>query len=343
MRGVAAIGVVVLHQSGRFTHQYFPNGYFAVDFFFMLSGFVISLAYQQRLDAGWPTGSFLRVRAIRLYPLYGLSMVIGIAAIILLRRLGEVHVSEARLVVSLVLGLLMLPAPYVFTAEGCFPFNYPAWSLFMEVVVNVIHALFLRRRTMKFLGTVVLFSGAIFVVTAVKAGTTDIGYMNRQIVWLYGFSRVVFGYVVGMMLFRVWKAGKRRIRMPVAVQLILLIAVMAVPIDGPLKLLYQFLIIFGIFPGLVLAGATASLGPRLAVVADLVGRASYAIYVLHVPMLPFVRGVWRHVSGHAIEVDAPWGGLFHVVFILGLALLLDEVYDAPMRRFLLKKFTPKPA
>ena len=70
LRGIAAIGVLVFHMGPIFTPIAAPGGYLAVDLFFMMSGVVLSHAYEARFRAGMGTLDFMRARLIRLYPLY---------------------------------------------------------------------------------------------------------------------------------------------------------------------------------------------------------------------------------------------------------------------------------
>lgn len=76
MRGIAALVVVGRHftdASGGHAAQF---SYLAVDVFFLLSGFVLSLSYRRRFDAGMSAAEFMKLRVIRLYPLYfvGISL-----------------------------------------------------------------------------------------------------------------------------------------------------------------------------------------------------------------------------------------------------------------------------
>src|SRR5436190_20521754 len=80
LRGVAAIMVVTFHvfetySGGRF-HQIINHGYLAVDFFFLLSGFVVAYAYDDRWDkmTQW---DFYKRRLIRLQPLVIVGTIIG--------------------------------------------------------------------------------------------------------------------------------------------------------------------------------------------------------------------------------------------------------------------------
>ena len=136
----------------------FSKGYLAVDFFFMLSGFVLAFGYQRRLDGGWSTKDFLATRLARLYPLYLLGLMLGFVVSVAdpAMQMG-VHGWE-----SAVLNLFMLPA-WVSRHPGplhAFPYNIPAWSLLFEIVANVIHALFLRRRSTGFLIAIIAISAA---------------------------------------------------------------------------------------------------------------------------------------------------------------------------------------
>jgi peptidoglycan/LPS O-acetylase OafA/YrhL len=93
LRGVAAAAVVTVH-APLFFHSVATPGsvpdasghapmtgplfeaYLAVDFFFLLSGFVLAHAYGEKLNDGMTSCQFMRCRLIRLYPLYLLALVI---------------------------------------------------------------------------------------------------------------------------------------------------------------------------------------------------------------------------------------------------------------------------
>ena len=72
LRGVAALLVIWYHVFEGFAtspiDQKFNHGYLAVDFFFMLSGFVIGYAYVDRWNK-MSTGTFFKRRLIRLQPM----------------------------------------------------------------------------------------------------------------------------------------------------------------------------------------------------------------------------------------------------------------------------------
>src|SRR5476651_1716285 len=82
LRGVASILVVCFHLfenlcSDRF-HQIINHGYLAVDFFFLLSGFVVAYAYDDRW-AKMTQWDFYKRRLIRLQPMVIMGSIIGAA------------------------------------------------------------------------------------------------------------------------------------------------------------------------------------------------------------------------------------------------------------------------
>ena len=70
IRGIAAALVAMRHAGALFPGWDFPNSGLAVDLFFVISGFVVASAYDRRLADGLTLGAFMRIRLIRLYPLY---------------------------------------------------------------------------------------------------------------------------------------------------------------------------------------------------------------------------------------------------------------------------------
>ena len=150
LRGIAALVVVWYHLFEGFAtspiDQRCNHGYLAVDFFFLLSGFVLSYAYDGRLRSisaaqRLSFGSFLRRRIIRLHPMLLLGLVWGAVAFVLQ---GSVQwdgtaVSSICVIIALLTSLVLIPAwpgcPTEVRGNGeIFPLNGPMWSLFFEYV-----------------------------------------------------------------------------------------------------------------------------------------------------------------------------------------------------------------
>lgn len=336
-RGVAAVIVVVYHLGLSSGNQVFPHGYLAVDFFFLLSGFVLTHAYQHRLDQGWGIGSFLKTRMARLYPLYFAGMMLTLLLFFAHLLAHSPQAENPRRYLELfALGVLFVPSPMA--VAGFFPFifplNPPAWSLFYEIVVNAFHAAFGRRRSRIFLVALTSMSGVLLIAMTLRMGSLDAGETLAQAD--YALVRVVFAYTFGSLLCRLWHAGLIRLPNLPSLATLLLIGSLAVPMSWH-KTSVDLVSVLVIFPCVLLLGAAAKPIRWMVPPSLVLGRASYGIYVLHAPFAQLWRQIWIHVRGHSIEHDSPWSGLALVVGIIFFVLMLDRFYDVPARRWLADK------
>src|ERR1700760_1005878 len=102
LRGTAAIVILLFHVPYFFGAVLFQHGYIAVDFFFMLSGFVLSFAYQEKIDQGGFFLRFAKIQMVRLYPLYFLGLVLGLMQLLFSANYAP-GVNSPRLAASVVL------------------------------------------------------------------------------------------------------------------------------------------------------------------------------------------------------------------------------------------------
>jgi peptidoglycan/LPS O-acetylase OafA/YrhL len=281
MRGVAALAVVCIHTSLLLGKNLFPRAYLAVDFFFLLSGFVISHAYGRKLDAGWSSVSFFKARLIRLYPLYALGLILGIAlkAVQMLRYGG--HVSVRTLLIQIVFATTMLP---LISHKDAYPLNMPAWSLFGEVVANIFHAFFLRRRSSKSLALWAAVSGLVLLASILVCGSLDFGASGFRCILLV--PRVLFSYIVGVLLERWWENTDRRNFIPAAIPVLCLLVLMALPLNFGRAYLTDSLAVLLLLPLLIAISARSSAG-RFLPGASSLARTSL-ISVVH-SALPDIR------------------------------------------------------
>lgn len=219
LRGVAALMVLFYHVFEGYAmsaiDQKINHGYLAVDFFFLLSGFVIGYAYDDRWQKkSFTTWKYFSRRLIRLHPLVILGALLGAISFVLQGRVqwDGTPVATERVVVALILTMLMIPvsphSPYEVRGNGeLFPLNGPSWSLFFEYLGNVLYALLLRRASRKVLSGVVCLSGMGLVWYAVTnqsgAGHLGVGWTMAGNNFPGGFFRLLFSYSMGLFLSRV--------------------------------------------------------------------------------------------------------------------------------------------
>jgi peptidoglycan/LPS O-acetylase OafA/YrhL len=130
-RGVSALLVALIHLKEYFPGVLaLPRAHLAVDFFFMLSGFVISRSYGKRLLGDLKFWDFVRLRFARLYPMIFFGVVLGIFS----RLLERTSHGWFGIIVAAIFALAMMPLPRfdVDRAVSAYPLNGPLWSITYE-------------------------------------------------------------------------------------------------------------------------------------------------------------------------------------------------------------------
>ena len=170
LRGVAAVMVIIFHlfeahAGGSHLTQIINHGYLAVDFFFMLSGFVIGYAYDDRWKT-MKTKDFFKRRLIRLHPMVVLGAVLGSITFCIqgCEKWDGSQVSISMVMLAMLMGIFLIPVapgagPEVRGNGEMYPLNGPSWSLFFEYIGNILYALFIRKLSTKALTVLVVLAG----------------------------------------------------------------------------------------------------------------------------------------------------------------------------------------
>ncbi len=255
--------------------DYAPKAYLAVDFFFVLSGFVMARTYEPRLAAGYGAGRFFAARYRRMWP----TMLLG--ALLFLPFLSEAtHDPDWHWKSQVLPNLLLLPS---LSSDNLFPLNVPAWSIFFELVANLIHGLLLWRLRAGWIAAIGLLCLAGLVHAAMAAGNFDIGSAQGQM--LAGLFRVGVTYCMGIVLWRVW--GERQLH-----GLFGLLAALALPLafsatdSAACGWSYDLGFVLLACPLLMLGALAISRGALLAKIS---GELSFPLYAVHYPALYWCR------------------------------------------------------
>jgi peptidoglycan/LPS O-acetylase OafA/YrhL len=296
MRGLAALTVVALHTGALGISGLSQAGYLAVDFFFVLSGFVLAHAYGDALESRRISAPrFLAARYLRLAPLAALGTLVSIAL--------SPHVSWT----DAVFGLLLIPS---FTpGRAVYPLNEPLYSLFFELVANAVYGVVAPWITPRRLGALVIGVGSVFAATVVR----EHGAFPPSI------ARTCYSFFVGVGIYRLWRAGYRAPRIPATVLAMALLAAMITPSTG-WHTTRDLVWILAVFPALVWCGASSV--PSSDWLARRLGEWSYPLYTLHYRIV-IVSAPWIAAQATAPLRLAAFGCL--LVGLLGLAELAARV------------------
>jgi peptidoglycan/LPS O-acetylase OafA/YrhL len=327
LRGGAAIGVMLFH-FGIIVHApiLVAHGYFAVDFFFILSGFVISAAYTERMDSlGW--NHFFKLRVKRLLPMSIFGVLLGTARLLVQWHLHpELSDDLPHLLAGCGLNLFLIPKLWKGTASGrsMFPSNGALWSLLVELIINMAWAAwFIRWRNRALLITAGL-GWLVFAGFAWHYGKSDIGWTYTGFVAAIG--RATFGFLTGDLI---WRFRSKVHLPPIAGWLLtaLLISMLCLP---TCPWWVEVLVVLLILPSLVYLAASVSTS-ELPVYRWL-GDVSYPLYATHEPI---VLAIASYAAWHSFAKVGLSSYLFCIP-IVAFAYVAGKFYDAPIRSWLAK-------
>jgi peptidoglycan/LPS O-acetylase OafA/YrhL len=337
MRGIAALGVLIYHDSIFLGVQLLPDAYLAVDLFFLLSGFVIAHNYDAKIASGMSLGDFTVQRLIRLYPCFILTFALGflLTSARLIRDAGYVDVW--RLMSSGALNAVFLPAttpPY--QIENLFPYNGAAWSLTFELFANIFYWLTFRSLDKRRLILLVTVSAVTLAISAYLFGFIDVGMRPTDFWW--GVPRVMLTFFMGVALRRhVYGKLSFHWKRP-GVTLVILLIVMAFSISNLCSKaavpILELLIVAVGFPLLLIAVGSATPGPRAGRLCTLVGNASYPVYLLQNPLIGLFAAIPQLLFAVKASAWIPWIGIAHVVTTVLCALWIDRHFELPLRKML---------
>jgi peptidoglycan/LPS O-acetylase OafA/YrhL len=351
-RGLCACGVLLVHVPvAHHFHDavWFSNMRIFVDFFFVLSGFVICHAYGARIQNGVQGVGFMIRRFGRVYPLH-LAVLAGFVALELLKVLAGfvtplpldgVPFTEGRSLTTLISNLFLLQA---FNLHGMTSWNTAAWSIGVEFYTYIVFAI------------VVVLWGARWGVFAILAGVGALGVAVFADDWLFtthafGFFRCLYGFFVGCLMYRLIEIGDLpKVLMGTGAEVAAIGALgLFMLTTGPDASSLLAPLAFGVIL-VVFAGESGAISRGLlSRPAQALGLWSYSIYMIHMLVFaglkilltfaakikglglsaPVVVPFKQWTLGHPVSDMALMIG--HVALVLVLARFTYEWIEAPAR------------
>ncbi|MEJ8762255.1 acyltransferase [Phocaeicola sp. HCN-40430] len=362
LRGVAALLVVFYHifeglsfAAGGTLITTINHGYLAVDFFFILSGFVIGYAYDDRWKRNMTLGNFFTRRLIRLHPMIIMGTIIGAITFCIQ---GSVqwdgsHVATSAVMLALLAAMFFIPAypgaGYDVRGNGeMFSLNGPSWSLFFEYIGNILYALFIHRLSNRGLAILVALSGiglawfALFDI--VGYGMLGVGWTLDGANFWGGMLRMLFPFSLGMLLSRHFRPIKARGAFWIcSAALLILFCVPYIEGKSPVCLngVYELICIALIFPALVWIAASGKTTDKQSTrICRFLGDISFPLYAIHYPLM-YLFYAWL-IKNKLYTFTECWqmAALVYTGSIL-LAYLCLKCYDEPVRKWLSRKFLSK--
>ena len=353
LRGVAAMMVLLYHIFNDAKSFYvwptpvndFFHGFLGVDFFFILSGFVMGYAYDKQWNS-MTLGGFIKRRLIRLHPMVVIGVLIGAVAYVVQGcTMWDGTVVPLRLVMlATLLGLFMIPSPTDTDVRGfteSFPLNGPHWSLFFEYLGSLLYGLMLHKLSTKWLRvwlacSLVSIAGYALLM---EQGGIAYGWSSEPMNILGGALRMLYAYPMGLLMARVFRERQPK---PLKGHVFLLsslalVVLLGLPSIGgkDVETIYQLVCVVSLFPSIIWYGARGSVSGWRQRAVSFLGRLSYPLYAVHYPFV-YLYISWVGRSGHPYEgYSHPWvPALLTLAASIVVATLCMLFYDEPLRKWL---------
>ncbi|RJG54417.1 acyltransferase [Sphingobium terrigena] len=272
LRAIAALSVILFHALAWQSGAQRGNAYLAVDFFFMLSGYVMARTYEDKLATSLSPATFLYGRFCRFWPTLFVAGLIGLPWFLVSFGVDQWGIAA--------LNLLLIPT---FQFVRLYPLNSPAWSILLELFANLLHTLVLRRLSTTTL-VITVIAMAPLLAMSVSRISFDIGAMTAA--FLPALMRVTFSYMIGIILWRWWR-DRPSIAVPPALAFLIMPLFFSVATWFDVDSWQSgFLFILVACP-LMLAGGLRWSGPAHEPTARAMtwgGAMSFPVYALHTPI-----------------------------------------------------------
>ena len=357
LRGTAALIVLCYHLfeaiafAAGAPEQDFYHGFLAVDFFFVLSGFVMGYAYDEKWfdhpASSLPAGKrlsywgFIKRRLIRLHPMVVMGVLIGVVCFCIQGcvKWDGTGVPLSQILTVTLLALFLLPTPTPLDIRGnteAFPINGPHWSLFLEYLGSLLYAFVLRKFRTRTLKLWVGGMGIILLTWSFLSpdGGIAYGWSSEPINLFGGALRILFAYPAGLLLARLFREKKpSHLQGPVFLFCsLVMIGFLVVPhLHGYLDAFYQVLCVAVLFPALVWMGARGTLSASTQKCVSFLGRLSYPLYAVHYPFI-YLYISWISADSYPLGLTPVTAPIAVAVVSLAVASIALLFYDEPLRK-----------
>ena len=338
LRGIFSI-MVIAHHHNAFKDSIFYNNFLVinaslfVDFFFVLSGFVIALNYWNRISTKEDFWDFLKKRIIRLYPLLVYTELVFIVA----GLLGEQ--SRLKNVNNLGLSYYLYTALDTLTFMGSTPvfgarmsINYPAWSISSEMisyfVFGLVVLLSLKYRNFIF-GMIVLLCGLFIMVQG-----------EYMLAYEYGFIRGMLCFSMGIFVSEILKRKAFALSNLEWPFLIFLFSALYGTHVYELNLLkLAFPVIFGV--GIIIFASSKGFVSQIlsSKPFQYLGKISYSIYLNHAIVIMTIHIVlFRILKIAPSELNIGFSLFASILLTILYSHFTYEIIENRFSQFLKRKF-----
>jgi len=325
LRGIAALMVAISHfriDSHIFQNQFIGNSYLWVDFFFVLSGFVIALNYQLRINNLQSLYLFQAKRFLRLYPLHFILLIIFLC-LEYVELYKEIYTNDIGIAQSFSINTSFAFWHNIFLTHSLFldnvSWNYPSWSISAEFYTYLLFGLMMLFTRSNFRFT--LYSSSILIAISFFM------LLNTSMDTSQGFIRCIYSFFMGVIVFNLNSKFPIKVS-PLFSYLFFLIALLGINFSGPSDAVGINILMPIIFSFLIFSLLSSKPNNKLKNFLRLkflifLGAISYSIYMLHAFIWRLISVILRYVFG--IESSDNLAMVTNNEFLSGAILFISVI------------------
>ena len=328
LRGVAACLVILFHSSfnyGSKPLEFISNSYLFVDFFFILSGFVMTYAYARKIEEGLSFRNYIFLRLGRIYPLHLFMLIAWLPYIFIKQYLYESNFGgtapfDTSNLSSFISNLFLLQSMGL---HSHLSWNGPSWSIsteFFAYIAFYILTVTIDRKNNIYLPLSISFLCYMFLFS--------LGRDNLDITFDYGFFRCLAAFYLGVFLFRSDKGIEfSSIKLMSIIEVIAISTLVIAVTYSDLNNLSILLTIASFLFVLVVFSSSKSgcIGKLLETkIMRSVGVWSYSIYMVHAIVLSSVSNVFEYIIKFDIGSALGFTSIVINVFLLTITIIISR-------------------
>ncbi|MBB1498717.1 acyltransferase [Paracoccus sp. MC1862] len=327
-RAIAALAVVLFHANvyilphklhdGAAAATFYNAGYTGVEYFFVLSGFIMFHVHRRDIGHRGALLSYAWKRFVRIFPIYWLVLISLFVVTLIVPGIGS---AELRDPLKLLGSALLLPWPPAPALEV-------AWTLRHELLFYAVFALALVSARW---GLVVLASWTIACIgmSSTSLGSHPLGYLLSPYNVLFSMG------IAGAVLFRQFDRTAGRIM--IAIGVLGFIAIGQADVQDWMPLPFSLRTwLLGLCAAITIAGIAAA-EPSVPRVMARLGDSSYLLYLIHVPAMSVVARLLAAAGGAELPPDVT------IILVVAAAVVvahgLHVMIEAPLLRHLSRRMS----
>jgi len=294
LRGIAACVVVLAHTPFRVFNKEFYQIDLAVDFFFVLSGFIMALAYQDRVSQGLSLKSFVILRLGRIYPLHFFTLLALLIFITVEVYMGlELAFSPSNNISTFISNIFLVHSMGI---HDYLCWNFPSWSISTELFTYILFYFLLigidKKHQLILPGLIALFC---FASLLSFSDSDTIAYTYN-----YGFIRCCGGFYLGVFIYRFKKKCtfllKKHLSYFEALSFCPLVFLMVYSLGISKYYDLVYIVFFALIVFVFSEKQDGIIGNLIkADLFRLLGKYSYSIYLTHILIISFFELIVIHI------------------------------------------------